>query len=274
MLLWEEWQELYAQVERPDAAQAARRFFEERRAEMEAGAQLLWPEREDLYALMCLRAEGGASAFDREKQGLPASDDLCEWPEAYFGGHIWFAAWPAELLIKTMALDPSKGAGDRRGDYSALVLLGMDQGGLIYVEGDLARRPTPQMIADGVELYRRFQPAAFCIETNQYQELLGGEFEREFQRRGLYGASVWSMVNRANKRVRIRRLGPLLAARRLRFKLDSPSTRLLVEQLRAFPAGDHDDGPDALEMAWRLAEELLAGRAAPFEVSGRLITSA
>ena len=57
----------------------------------------------------------------------------------------------------------------------------------------------------------------------------------------------------------IRRLGPLLAARRLRMKADSPSTRLLVHQLQQFPIADHDDGPDALEMAIRLAEELLAG---------------
>jgi hypothetical protein len=30
----------------------------------------------------------------------------------------------------------------------------------------------------------------------------------------------------------------------------------LVEQLRDFPAGAHDDGPDALEMALRLATDL------------------
>jgi hypothetical protein len=49
-----------------------------------------------------------------------------------------------------------------------------------------------------------------------------------------------------------------LSGRRLRFKADSPSTSLLVEQLKEFPAGDYDDGPDALEMAIRLAGELLA----------------
>jgi hypothetical protein len=32
-----------------------------------------------------------------------------------------------------------------------------------------------------------------------------------------------------------------------------------LDQLRQFPVGDHDDGPDALEMAIRLAAELLAG---------------
>ncbi|NUQ61554.1 MAG: hypothetical protein HUU20_03645 [Pirellulales bacterium] len=42
-------------------------------------------------------------------------------------------------------------------------------------------------------------------------------------------------------------------------KSDCPSTRLLVYQLQEFPIGDHDDGPDALEMSVRLAEELLAG---------------
>ncbi len=65
--------------------------------------------------------------------------------------------------------------------------------------------------------------------------------------------------NDVPKRVRIRRLGPLLAARRIRMKSDSATTRLLVDQLQQFPLGDHDDGPDALEMALRLAEELLAG---------------
>jgi hypothetical protein len=40
-----------------------------------------------------------------------------------------------------------------------------------------------------------------------------------------------------------------------------------VNQLRDFPIGDHDDGPDALEMALRLAEEL---RGAPLPGVSRL----
>jgi hypothetical protein len=44
----------------------------------------------------------------------------------------------------------------------------------------------------------------------------------------------------------------------LKFKANSPGARLLVEQLRDFPNGDHDDGPDGAEMAVRLAGDLLA----------------
>ena len=78
----------------------------------------------------------------------------------------------------------------------------------------------------------------------------------------MLGARPWPLENRTNKLVRIRRLGPYLSARRLRFKSGSPGTRLLVEQLQQFPVGDHDDGPDAAEMALRLAAELLEGRRA------------
>ncbi len=255
--LWEEWESIYADAENRQARQAARLFYEEHRAAMDSGAAVLWPEEEDLYTLMCMRAEGGHTAFEREKQNSPINPETCEWPESYFDESIWFDQWPRDLAVKTLALDPSKGSDSRRGDFSAFVKLGIDRQGILYVEANLARRSTSQIVADGVELVRRFQPDAFGIEANQFQELLGGEFEAEFQRQGILGARPWLLDNHVNKLVRIRRLGPYLSARRIRMKSDSPSTRLLVEQLRQFPVGDHDDGPDAAEMAVRLAAELL-----------------
>jgi predicted phage terminase large subunit-like protein len=257
MVLWEQWESLYADVEDPSATANARRFYEEHRAEMDAGAIVLWPEVEDLYTLMSMRAESGRSAFEREKQNSPIRPELCEWPESYFDETIWFDAWPEHLAVRTLALDPSKGSDARRGDFSAFVRLGVDRRGILYVEADLARRPSPQIVADGVEHFRQFRPDAFGVEANQFQELLGGAFEAEFLKQGLLGVRPWLVDNQVNKQVRIRRLGPYLASRRMRFKDNSPSTRLLVDQLRVFPAGDHDDGPDALEMAIRLAVELL-----------------
>jgi predicted phage terminase large subunit-like protein len=127
------------------------------------------------------------------------------------------------------------------------VLLGIDRQGTVYVEAE----------ADGVALYRRFRPHAFGLEANQYQDLLAGEFEQAFARENLFGVRPWLVENKVNKLVRIRRLSPLLAAGRLRFKRASPGTQTLINQLKDFPVGDHDDGPDALEMALRLAHELL-----------------
>jgi hypothetical protein len=43
-----------------------------------------------------------------------------------------------------------------------------------------------------------------------------------------------------------------------RFKAGSKRAKLLVEQLRDFPCGEFDDGPDSLEIAFRLACEQLS----------------
>jgi predicted phage terminase large subunit-like protein len=258
--LWEQWESIYCNTDNPDAKYDARIFYEQHRTEMDVGAIVLWPAVEDLYRLMQIRVESGRTAFEREKQGSPVDPDLCEWPEAYFADHIWFEHWPDDLLIRAIALDPSKGRDARRGDYSAYVMLGIDGKGTIYVEADLARRPTPQMVADGVTLCSRFRPTVFGVEANQFQELLCGEFAAEFTRHGLSHIVPAAIHNHANKLVRIRRLGPCLSQRRLRFLAPSAATKLLVDQLRDFPAGAHDDGPDALEMALRLAEDVWHGR--------------
>jgi predicted phage terminase large subunit-like protein len=273
MELWSEWEQLYAGVAVGEAQVRADEFFEQHRQAMQAGTELLWPEHEDLYSLMRMRIEEGRAAFEREKQNSPIDPERCEWPEEYFGRHIWFDKWPQDLAVRTIALDPSKGADARHGDYSAYVVVGIDRHGLIYVEADLARRPTPQMVADGVSLCQRFNPDALGVEANQYQELLASEFESEFHRRHRRRTVLRKIHNYTNKLVRIRRLGPYLSQQHLRFYSRSPSTLLLVDQLRDFPQGSHDDGPDALEMAIRLAESLLSGEAQPQDGLGSNLLS-
>jgi predicted phage terminase large subunit-like protein len=268
--LWQQWEAIYTDLARPRYRSTARKFYEQNRQAMNTGAIVLWPEEEDLYSLMCMRAEGGRTAFEREKQNSPINPDVCEWPESYFDASIWFDAWPTDLAIKTMALDPSKGNDARRGDYSAIVMLGIDRQGVLYVEADLARRPTPRIVADGTEWFRQFRPDVFGVEANQFQELLAGEFEAEFRRQGILAARPSPIENHTAKQVRIRRLGPYLSSHRLRFKANSPGTRLLVEQLEEFPVGDHDDGPDALEMALRLAADVWQGRMAKDGLGNRL----
>jgi predicted phage terminase large subunit-like protein len=149
-------------------------------------------------------------------------------------------------------------------------MLGIDGGGLMYVEADLERRPTPEIVARGVALCAQFNPQAFGVEVNQFQELLAGEFLAEFRRQRRPLAPPYAVTNHTNKEMRIRTLSPYLSQRLLRFRASSASTRLLVDQLRDFPLGDHDDGPDALEMAIRLANELRHGRSASDGLGDRL----
>jgi len=94
-----------------------------------------------------------------------------------------------------------------------------------------------------------FEPDALIVETNQFQHLLAKQILTECQNQGT-DIPIIQLYNTINKDVRIRRLGPYLANRNIRFRR-SEGSRLLVAQLREFPLGKFDDGPDALEMALR-----------------------
>jgi predicted phage terminase large subunit-like protein len=174
-----------------------------------------------------------------------------EWPPEYFPDSMWFDDWPNDLTIKVMSLDPSKGKDAKHGDYSALVKLGRDRGGMLWCEADMARRPTSQIVGDSIDQSRGFQPDAFGVEVNQFQELLADDIAEQSQESGIM-LPIVPIDNRINKQVRIRRIGPLLARGAIRFRAGHPGTELLVMQLREFPEGNYDDGPDALEMALRI----------------------
>ncbi len=237
--------------------------------------EALWPAR---YSLAELAKTKAANPYDwwSQYQQKPRAPGSTEWPESYFDWPgFWFDYWPVDIAteIKVMALDPSKGKESKTGDYQAVIKYARDKDGCEYVEADMGKRPVTAMQApDGTELSegmcetlidnaREFKPEGIGIEGNQFQELLVIPLKDVAKRRG-YDREFrpYLINNQVNKLVRIRRLGMPLSERRMRFKRNSPGTRLLVEQLKQFPTADHDDGPDALEMARRLAIELVNGR--------------
>jgi predicted phage terminase large subunit-like protein len=219
-----------------------------------APGEALWPEVFPKERLEQIRATRTNYYWQAMYQQNPQAEGSVEWPDSFFPPEIWFNEWPDAWSCKVVALDPSKGTDSKFGDYSAFVML-MASKGTIYVDADLAIRNTAVIAETAVEIQRTFRPDWFGVETNQFQQLLADDLQRLGDQRGVM-MPLFGINNQVNKLVRIRRLTPLLSRGVLRFKGGSPGARLLVEQLRDFPNGDHDDGPDALEMALRLGSEL------------------
>lgn len=69
--LWEQWRDLYTDLEDPHRTQTARRFYQANRPTMLQGAAVLWPEKEDYYELMTQMVTRGRAAFYKEKQNQP-----------------------------------------------------------------------------------------------------------------------------------------------------------------------------------------------------------
>jgi len=213
----------------------------------------LWPAFMDLQALEKLRLQD-LRAFAALYQQDPVEAGGTEFPESYFGDWLWVGEdrWPPPATHWIMAIDPSRGRADSAGDYAAIVVVGVaPDRQLLYVDADIAVRPPEEVIRVAFSLYDRYRPLWVAIETNQFHGLFERLFERESLSRFGLRIPAWPIMNVEPKVMRIRRLSPYLAHRELRFR-DVPSCRMLVDQLREFPLGRYDDGPDALEMAVRL----------------------
>jgi predicted phage terminase large subunit-like protein len=219
-----------------------------------APGEPLWPEVYSQEHLARVRDRLTNYYWRAMYQQDPIAEGTTEWPDKFFGPSIWFDEWPEHCEMRIVALDPSKGTDSRFGDYSAFVM-GMLANRILYIDADLEVRDISLITERALEINRTFRPDGFAVETNQFQELLARELSRLSLERGI-PMTPYHMDNRVPKIVRIRRLTPFLAQDSLRFKADSPGAKLLVRQLRDFPNGDHDDGPDALEMAIRLGSEI------------------
>jgi predicted phage terminase large subunit-like protein len=264
MDLWARWETLLRDWDRPEEEreESAAAFHQEHQTEMEKGEQVLWPEREPLLELMRKRASIGPAAFASEKQSDPVAPGTQEWPDAWLDrAGFRFHDWPERFAATAMGLDPSKGRSSKSGDYSAFVWGGVTEDGHLWLDADLDRRPSPKIVEDGLAIFRRFPVMAIAGEANQFQELLLVEFERVARERRIT-LPLYAITNTAHKDVRIRTLGPYLSRGEIHVKA-SPGGDLLVQQMREFPGGEHDDAPDAAEMMLRMLLWLLGERNGP-----------
>ncbi len=223
----------------------------------------LWPERYDKSHLESIRGQGsGDFWWQALYQQRPTQHEAAEWPESYFGPDIWsHGIAPDDVAWRVLSLDPSLGRTDRS-DFSAFVLLTVGHDGTCHVDADIARRDVTQIVDQGLLYYRHFRPDVFACEVNGFAGL-DAMFRFKAEQQRMPPLRLARVTQHANKLARIRLgVGPYLASRRVTFR-DSPGARRLVSQLREFPLGDHDDGPDALETALRIAEELSANGGFP-----------
>jgi predicted phage terminase large subunit-like protein len=176
-----------------------------------------------------------------------------EWPPEYFKNIMWPHEWTSEFDCQVAYLDPSKGKTDRS-DYSAFVSLGI-RGGFLWVEADIKRRPAEQMIKDGFDFATGKNLTAFGVEANAFQDLLLPLFNHHTTELNVMPLPLVPRHNSINKQVRISSLGTYLQQGLVRIR-DNEGGRILLRQLKDFPDGVHDDGPDAMEGAFHLMRDV------------------
>lgn len=248
--LWDEWRKIYTDLSLPkdERRQRANAFFEEHKEEMLEGTEVLWPDAKPYKVLMEIYTDIGEVAFAAEHQNQPINTEECLFrPE-------WLAYYDEDELEKVNftdfygALDPSLGK-TRLSDYTALIVLGRAETGVLYVLEAIIERMTPDKIIDTLlDVCRDYEFTRFGIETNQYQDLLRLMVVERSAREGVY-VPIVPLQHNKDKVLRVQALVPYVRNGYVKF---NKRHHLLIEQLLGFPKLRHDDGPDCLEMAVRM----------------------
>jgi predicted phage terminase large subunit-like protein len=257
MDLWDEFERLATNLADSDRSSTAMTFYARNKIAMDMGAKVYWPDRFGIAAMMLKRAEIGASAFESEYQGVPGSLEGAEWPSEYFDRpDFWFSDWPPDLVLRVQSLDPSKGASDKA-DYQAHVLVCLSRYGTLYIDAELRREVC--WVERAIDLAQWWNSHELIAEANNTMGLMKPAAEQVIKERKEAGRPVKLNYNERTqvvpKSVRIRVLNDYLRRGQLKVR-NTHGGRLLVDQLRDWPNGDHDDGPDALATAVIRIQEL------------------
>lgn len=284
--LWNEWKALYTNLDNIDRVRDSDEFYKKNESLMLQGVEVLWPEKEPYLFLMKEMVEKGKRNFLKEKQNEPlaADDALFEkihWYREVDKGVIVessgaFISWDYLKHTAYGALDPATGQTKAKrgkgGDYSCILTGFQDPKGRLLVHHDWTKRAPPTQYINGLfELHEQFNYNKFGVETNLYRNLLLPNImtekkRREEERRKKIShyelkLAFYDIEAVDNKEKRIYTLEPKVTHGHILF--NRALSKTFMDQIDSFPKGDHDDGPDCLEMLYGLVN----GRFKPAAIS-------
>lgn len=248
--LWEEWRKIYHE-DSEDAKDNADEFYEANKTEMNRGTKTLWADRYDYKYFMQKREEMGAKAFSREYMNNPLDEDSQVFnPDDFY----YYAEADLDLSQCDIFGAVDFAMGKEKGDYSALITIARKRStGVAYVVDTFIERVKPDKFLQViVEHTLKYQYERLAVEAQQAQEWFADKLGEELQKHGYPSQTrITKVKQKTRKALRIEAMLPDIEAGRVRFH---KSHRLLLEMLEYYPNHNHDDGPDALADALKIAK--------------------
>lgn len=255
--LWNAWEAIYTDLENELRQEDARAFFDSHQEKMLEGTEVLWEAKLPYYDLMIIRVSEGESSFNSEIQNDPIDPDAATFNEEWFDFYDEDAIdFTDSRFVFIGANDPSLGK-NKKSDTSSIIIIAKDtRSGYMYVwEASIEKRKPDAIIDDAIEISRRVKRDCkkplykFGVETVQFQHFFKDVMAKKSAEVGEY-LPIEEINSVQNKQLRIESLQPFVKNKYLKF---NPRHKTLLQQMKEYPMGRNDDGPDGLEMAVRLA---------------------
>ena len=249
--LWSQWREIRRSDEK-DAADKATAFYEANKREMDEGTAILWDGYFSYYELICIREDDGIKAFNQEYQNNPTDEERQIFKPEYI---TYFSE--EELHDKDLEFygGIDFAMGKEKGDYSVIVTIAKNVNtGTCYVYDCFMDRCHPdELLRQAVRYTLKYQYSGLGVEAQMAQEWFADKLSEELASKGYPSYTRMRKIKqRTRKALRIEAMLPEIQSGRLRFheKLRNSDE---MAQFELYPMHNHDDFPDAANMAFTTA---------------------
>lgn len=250
--LWEEWRNIRREDDE-DSVDRAYRFYVNNKAEMDEGAEILWPGYFSLYELACIKEDNGAKAFAQEYENNPTDEERQIFKPEHF-------SWFDDEDLKDKDLQYYGGIdfamGKEKGDYSVIATVARNKatGTCYLVDWYMSRVHPDELLQKAVDHTLKYQYEGLGVESQMAQEWFADKLSDELQRLGYPSRTrLRKIKQRTRKSLRIEALLPDIQSGRLRFHQKLKSSEE-ISQFEMYPLHSHDDFCDAVEMAFSTAD--------------------
>lgn len=187
-------------------------------------------------------AQGLPEIYSQEYLNIPIDEST-----AYFKRNDFIPRLDTDrtkVLRYYIACDLAVSEKDRA-DYTAFVIGGLDDSGILHIVNVVRERMNGLEIVDCMfALENLYKPEVFSIEEGQISKAIGPFLHEEMIKRGVY-PNLLGMKPSTDKMQRARSIQARMRARAIRFEKDADWFPIFQDELIRFPRDKHDDQVDA-----------------------------
>jgi predicted phage terminase large subunit-like protein len=225
----------------------------------------LWASRWPLSLLYSYREKLGTASFEKEYQMNPREEEDSMFHESWFRFYNPGDYKMSELIVAGF-VDPSA-RSQKKHDPKAIVWLGLERNTMTYLILDAwIKKTNPRaMVFATFQMFELYQSMVTVvgIESNGFQALLADNYDAYEKEAGIT-MPLQLVEHYQAKEDRVETLCALFERGKMllpALPFQSEGVKELITQLLYFPSTVvHDDGPDALEGAYSLLKNTLAGK--------------